>query len=86
MKIRIKPYLQLEHALKAQFRNYSLVWNETPLLHSILQAAPTKGLISKIYNQLSKEANSEDLFNDVKVRWEEDVGVITQAQWKRWDR
>lgn len=43
-------YLQLEHALKAQFKNYSLVWNETPLLHSIFQVAPTKGLISKIYN------------------------------------
>lgn len=50
-------YFQLEHALKVQFKDQTLVWKETPLFQSILQVVPTKGFISKIYGQLSNGVN-----------------------------
>lgn len=41
-------YRQLEHALKAQFKDQPLRWKEMPLFQSVLQVVPTRGLISKI--------------------------------------
>lgn len=76
-------YLQLRHALEAQFRNHPLEWKEAPLFQSILQVGPTKGLISKIYGQISKDVNSGGKLHTERARWEEDIGVITQEQWKR---
>lgn len=54
-----------------------------PLFQSILQVGSTKGLISKIYGQISKEANTGWKLCNERERWEMDIGVITQEQWRR---
>ena len=40
-------YLQVGHALEAQFRTQTLMWNKTPLFQNLVKGGPTKGLISK---------------------------------------
>lgn len=76
-------YVRLEHALKAQFKAQTPRWEEMPLFQCIIQITPTRGVISRIYDQLSKSVNSREILLGVKAKWEEEVGGMTQEQWAR---
>ena len=76
-------YLQVGHALEAQFRTQTLVWNETPLFQNLVKVGPTKGPISEIYRQIIKKINTGSNLLKVRERWEEDIGEISQEQWKK---
>lgn len=48
-----------------------------------MQVNPTRGLISRIYDQLSKPDNSRGILYRLKAKWEEDIGGMTQEQWAK---
>lgn len=76
-------YLQVRHALGSQFKNCPPVWCKIPFLESIVRTNSTKGLVTKIYEQLSEKLLAPQMTMGVRARWEADVGEITDYQWKK---
>lgn len=52
-------YLQIRHALNAQFKTQVVEWNRAPLLHKLAQSGTAKGLISELYAQISSKLSME---------------------------
>lgn len=49
-------YLKDRHALRMQFKEKTLGWNEIPLLLEVVSASSSKGLISDLYVNICKAA------------------------------
>lgn len=74
-------YLQIRHALEAQFKTQVLIWSKTLLFQKIFKMHTTKGLISKIYGQLRKGDRPRlDQRDNNREKWEADTGEITNEQ------
>lgn len=76
-------YLQMRHALNAQFKTQPLVWSNVPLLQKVIKSDNAKGHISEIYTQLSSKSIVRSEHLKCREKWEEDIGEITGAQWKK---
>lgn len=75
-------YLQIRHALKAQFGGKAPVWCEMSSLRKLINAASTKGLISDIYGSLNVSAQEGMAENKNRIKWEADVGPLSDDQWE----
>lgn len=78
----LKKVLDLKREF-VPFRTQALEWNKIPLFQNILQAGTTKGLIFELYGHLCKEITTGSDSHKDKERWKEDLGEISQEQWRR---
>lgn len=77
-------YLQIRHALNAQFKIQAVEWSRAPLLQRVVKSGMTKGLILDLYAQISSKIITGVRPAKNKRRWEEDLGVIiTTEQWRK---
>lgn len=75
-------YLQVRHALRIQFKEKPPEWCEANFLWKIIDANVSRGLISFIYDCICDRVIKEN--EDLLCRrgWEEDLGDISNEQWK----
>lgn len=76
-------YLQIRHALNTQFRGKVPELSEMPFLKKLVNAETYKGLISEMYENIRGAAQEGEVEHGNKVKWERDVGPITEEQWRQ---
>lgn len=75
-------YLQIRHALEAQFSGKEPVWCEMFCLRKLVNASSTKGLISDLYGRLNATGQEGTVENKNRIKWEGDVGPLSDSQWE----
>lgn len=76
-------YLQVRHALDMQFRGKVPELNEMPSLRKLVNVQTSKGLIYEMYECTMRAGQEGEVEYGNRVKWEKDVGSITEEQWKR---
>lgn len=75
-------YLQVRHALEAQFKGKEIEWSEMPLLRKLVNSKGSRGLISEIYRSIIKAGQEGEVEPKRRTKWGEEIGTITEEQWK----
>lgn len=73
-------YMQLRHALNAQFTDGFPNTQMLPMVEVIIGEEPAK-LISSLYSILRTRSVAR-IIDKAKVRWEEDIGPIDDSDWE----
>lgn len=74
-------YLQVRHALDAQFRGKEPEWREMSLLRKLVNTSISKGLISDMYGCISMAGQEGEVESKKRIKWERDVGPVMEVQW-----
>lgn len=73
-------YLQIRHALDAQFSGKEPEWCEKPSLRKLVNASTSKGLVSDMYRSLNMMGQEGLVEHKNRIKWEGDVEPISDEQ------
>lgn len=75
-------YLQVRHALDAQFNGKEPLWSDMISLRKLADSDSTKGLISDMYRSLRSSLQGVRVEDKNRKKWEDEVGIMSDSQWE----
>lgn len=74
-------YLQIRHALRAQFGEPGPSWSLSPILQRLCSSDGSGGFIAEMYPHICKGSMEGPEKLKCRRKWEEDLGTIPDEQW-----